>query len=89
MNAFLHSTDVLSLLCLVNMNHHKVMKYYYYQKMENHHPYANEKLRTATYTAAVCKFRGGPSVAQLSSAFPYLSCFPNAADMLPLSSSST
>ena len=30
-----------------------------------------------------------PSVAQLSSAFPYFSCFPNAADMLPLSSSST
>ena len=30
-----------------------------------------------------------PSVAQLSSVFPYLSCFPNAADMLPLSSSST
>ena len=30
-----------------------------------------------------------PSVAQLSSAFPYLPCFPNAADMLPLSSSWT
>ena len=55
-----------------------------------------EKLRKATNMAAVCKFRGDifwfglfPSVAQLSSAFPYLSCFPNAADMLPLSSSST
>ena len=35
-------------------------------------------------------FWGGlvPSVAQLSSAFPYFSCFPNAADMLPSLSSS-
>ena len=30
-----------------------------------------------------------PSVAQLSSAFPYFSYFPNAAGMLPLLSSST
>ena len=50
----------------------------------------DKKLRKVTYTAAVCKLRGDifcdglfPSVAQLSSAFP------NAADMLPLSSSST
>ena len=80
---------------------------------------AVKKLRRATHTAAVCKFRGveifcsilvqysvyylvqyliwfdliwfdkSTSVAQLSSAFPYLSCFPNAADMLPLSSYST
>ena len=33
--------------------------------------------------------RSSLSVAQLSSAFPNLSCFPNTADMLPLSSSST
>ena len=46
--------------------------------------YSLKKIRTATYTPAVCKFRGGLSVAQLSSAFPYSSCFPNAADMLPL-----
>ena len=40
-------------------------------------------MRKATYTAAVCKFRGGggifwfglfPGGAQLRSAFPYLSC---------------
>ena len=46
-----------------------------------------KKLREATYTAAVCKFRGGhffvfclvPSVAQLSSASFYFLCFPAAA----------
>ena len=46
-----------------------------------------KKLRKATYTAAVCKFWGGPffvfclvpSVAQLSSASFYFLCFPAAA----------
>ena len=49
--------------------------------------YTDEKLREATYTAAVCKFRGGeifivldlvPSVAQFSSASYYFLCFPAA-----------
>ena len=48
----------------------------------------SKKLREATYTANVCKFRGGhflfvfclvPSVAQLSSASYYFLCFPAAA----------